>query len=159
MPLLNPRLELTAKFDSELRELGKLDGLADSCVSSGMAFWKCAERLANWSSPHKKWRQEWINQLPLHLFAKPPRKNVCQDAAKIVEPNLDDTQCGFRCGGSTTEQISTLQQIFEKSWEHAKEVYTCFVHLGKVYGRVPREKFLGVLWEYGVDGCLMLAVK
>jgi len=35
------------KFDSELGELGKLDDLADSCVSSGMAFWKGDERLAN----------------------------------------------------------------------------------------------------------------
>jgi len=36
-----------------------------------------------------------------------------------------------------------LQQIFEKFWEHAKEVFTCFVDLGKVYCRVPREKFCG----------------
>jgi len=35
------------KFDSELRELGTRDGLADSCVSSVMTFWKGAERLAN----------------------------------------------------------------------------------------------------------------
>ena len=35
------------KFDSELGESGKLDDLADSCVSSAMAFWKGAERLAN----------------------------------------------------------------------------------------------------------------
>jgi len=35
------------KFDSGLGELGKLDDLADLCVSSGMAFWKGAERLAN----------------------------------------------------------------------------------------------------------------
>jgi len=35
------------KFDSELGELGTLDGLADSFVSSGMAFGKDAERLAN----------------------------------------------------------------------------------------------------------------
>jgi len=46
---------------------------------------------------------------------KPPRKSVYQDAAKIIEPKLDGTQCGFRHGRSTTEQISTLQQIFEKS--------------------------------------------
>jgi len=32
------------KSDSELGELGTLDGLADSCVSSGMAFWKVTER-------------------------------------------------------------------------------------------------------------------
>jgi len=35
------------KFDSELGEFGMLDGLADSCVSSGMAFWKGAESLGN----------------------------------------------------------------------------------------------------------------
>jgi len=46
-----------------------------------------------------------MNQLPRHLFAKPPRKSVCQDAAKTVEPKLDDTQCGFRRGRSTTEQF------------------------------------------------------
>jgi len=32
------------KFESEL-ELRTVDGLADSCVSSGMAFWKGSERL------------------------------------------------------------------------------------------------------------------
>jgi len=35
------------KFDSDLGELGTQDGLADSCVSSGKAFWKGAEILAN----------------------------------------------------------------------------------------------------------------
>jgi len=35
------------KFDTELGELRTPDGLADSCVSSGMAFWKSTERLAN----------------------------------------------------------------------------------------------------------------
>ena len=83
-----------------------------------------------------------MNQLPRHLFAKPPRKCVCQDG-KIIEPKLDDIQCVFCRGRSTTEQISTLQQNFEKSWEHAKDLYTCFADLGKVYGRVPREKLWG----------------
>jgi len=35
------------KSDSELGELRTPDGLADSCVSSGTAFWKGDERLAN----------------------------------------------------------------------------------------------------------------
>jgi len=83
-----------------------------------------------------------MNQLPRHLFAKPPRKCVCQDG-KIIEPKLDDIQCVFCRGRSTTEQISTLQQNFEKSWEHAKDLYTCFADLGTVYGRVPREKLWG----------------
>jgi len=43
---------------------------------------------------------------------------------KIIESKLNDTQRGFRPGHSTTAQIFTLQQIFEKSWEYAKNVYT-----------------------------------
>ena len=132
------------KFVSELGKLGTLDGLADSWESSGMSFWKCAEILANWSSHTQKWRQEWMNQLPRHLFAKPPRKSACQEAAKIIEPKMNDTQCGFCRGRSTTEQISTLLEIFEKSWEHAKDLQTCYVDLGKVYnGRLPRKRLWG----------------
>jgi len=74
-----------------------------------------------------------MNQLPQLPCAKSPRKGVCQDAAKIIEPKLDDTQRVFRRGRCTTEQISTFQQIFKKCWEHAKDLYTCFVDLGKVY--------------------------
>ena len=74
-----------------------------------------------------------MNQPPRHLFAKSPKQSVCQDAAKIIESKLDDTQCGFRRARSTTEQISTLQKIFEKSREPAKNLHTCFADLGKVY--------------------------
>jgi len=82
-----------------------------------------------------------MNQLQGDSFTSAPRRSVCQDA-KIIEPKLDDTQCCFRHDRNITEQISTLQQIFEKSWEHAKDVCTFFVDLGKVYGRVSREKLL-----------------
>ena len=78
---------------------------------------------------------------------------------EIIEPKLNDTQCGLRPGRSTTDQIFTLQQIFEKSWEHAKDVYTCFVDLEKAYYWVTREKLSGVFRENGVDDRLLLAVK
>ena len=55
-------------------------------------------------------------------------------------------------------QIFALQQVFEKSWEYAKEVYTCFVDLKKAYDRVPRDK-LAVLLEYDVRGQLLAAMK
>ena len=57
-------------------------------------------------------------------------------------PRNNWTQCGLRPGCSTTDQIFTLQQIFEKSWEYAKDVYTCFVDLEKAYDRVTREKLV-----------------
>jgi len=87
-----------------------------------------------------------MNQLPQHHFAKPRKKSVCQEAAKVIESKLDDAQCDFRRRRSTTEQISTLQRIFEKSWEHAKDLYRSLVDLRKVYGlcgRVLHEKLLG----------------
>jgi len=55
-------------------------------------------------------------------------------------------------------QIS-LSGNFEKFWEYAKNLYTCFVDLDKAYGRVLRNKLWGVLREYGVDDRLLLAVK
>jgi len=42
---------------------------------------------------------------------------------------------------------------------NAKDVYTCFVDLKKAYDWVPYEKLWEVLWEYGVDGRLLLIVK
>jgi len=38
-------------------------------------------------------------------------------------------------------------------------VYTCFVHLGKLYDRVPLDKLWGVFRECGVPFHLLLAVK
>ena len=55
------------------------------------------------------------------------------------------------------DQIFALQQIFEKSWEYAKEVNACFVDLERAYGRIPRDKLWAVLLQYGIDGQLLNA--
>ena len=55
--------------------------------------------------------------------------------------------------------IYAFQQVFEKSWKYAKEVYTCFVDLQKVYDYVPRDKLWAVLLEYDVRGQLLAAIK
>ena len=60
---------------------------------------------------------------------------------------------------SSTDQIFTLTQIFEKSWEYAKDVFACFVDLEKAYNRVLQNKLWKVLQEYGINGQLFMAVK
>ena len=55
--------------------------------------------------------------------------------------------------------IFALQQIFEKSWEYAKEVNACFVDLEKAYDHIPRDKLWAVLLQYGIDGQLLTASK
>ena len=93
--------------------------------------------------------------LPEKVYAKFLERK-CQE---IVEPKLEDGQCGFRPARSTTDQIFTLKQIFEKSWEYGKDLFACFVDLEKAYDRVPRDELWKVLQEYGVNGQLLRTIK
>ena len=63
--------------------------------------------------------------LPGTIFARVIERR-CRE---IVEPQIQDTQCGFRAGRGTTDQIFTLQQAMEKSWEYNKPVYAAFIDL------------------------------
>ena len=78
---------------------------------------------------------------------------------ETVKSQLQDAQCRFHSGRSTMDQIFAFQQVFEKSWEYAKEVCTCFVDLEKVYDCVPKDKLWAVLLEYDVRGQLLAAIK
>ena len=95
----------------------------------------------------------------LSLTGKVYAKCLKMRYREIVEPQLEDAQCGFRPGRCTMDQIFALQQVFEKSWEYAKEVFACFVDLEKAYDRVPRDKLWAALQEYNVDGQLLAAIK
>ena len=70
---------------------------------------------------------------------------------------MQEEQCGFREGRSTTDQHFTLH--LERHWEYAKEIYMCFVDLEKAYDRVLRGKLWGVLQEYGIDGQILWAIR
>jgi len=54
-----------------------------------------------------------------------------KNCRKIIESKLENTPCGFRLGRSTNDQIFALNKILDKSWEYAKDVYTCFVGIEK----------------------------
>lgn len=66
---------------------------------------------------------------------------------------------GLSPGRGTIDQLFTLSQIFEGSWELAYPVYMCFVDLEKVYDRAPQGIVWEVLREYGVLGSLLRATR
>ena len=99
---------------------------------------------------------EYVYQVYLEKYNAKCLERKCRE---IVKSKLEDGQCGFRPGRSTTDQVFTLKQIFEKSWEYGKDLFACFVDLEKAYDRVPRDKLWKVLQEYGVDGQLLRAIK
>ena len=77
----------------------------------------------------------------------------------IVEPRIQEEQCGFRPGHGTLDQLYTLCRVLEGSWEFAQPVHMCFVDLEKAFDRVHRGILWEVLREYGVRGPLLRAVR
>ena len=75
-----------------------------------------------------------------------------------MQSKLDDGQCGFCPGHSTTNQIFIFRQIFEKSWEFAKDAFACFVDQEKTYDRVRRDKLWRVLQENSIDEHLLMTI-
>uniref|UniRef100_A0A8C6P1M8 Reverse transcriptase domain-containing protein n=1 Tax=Nothobranchius furzeri TaxID=105023 RepID=A0A8C6P1M8_NOTFU len=78
---------------------------------------------------------------------------------RIVEPQIQEEQCGFHPGRGTLDQLYALRGILEGEWEFAQPVYMCFVDLEKAFDRFPRRALWGVLQEYGVPGHLIWVVR
>ena len=127
------------------------------------AAWKFGKTPRDWQTGviilifKKGDRKQCTNYRGISLLSLPGK--VYAKCREIVESKLKDRQGSFCPGRSTTDQIFTLKQIFEKSWEYGKDLFAYFVDLGKAYDRVPRNKLRKVLQEYGVNGQLLRAFK
>ncbi|KAK3516914.1 hypothetical protein QTP70_028206 [Hemibagrus guttatus] len=114
---------------------------------------------------------DWATRVVIPLFKKGDRR-VCSNyrgitllslpgkvysrvlerrVRPLVEPWIQEEQCGFRPSRGTLDQLYTLHRVLEGSWEFAQPVHMCFVDLEKAFDRVPCGILWEVLWEYG--GC------
>ena len=130
--------------------------------------WKHGKTLRDWQTGviipifKKGDRKLCTNYRGMSLLCLPGKvyaKCLERKCREIVESKLEDGQCGFRPGRSTTDQIFTLKQLFEKFWEYGKDLFARFVDLEKPCDRVPRDKLRKVLLEYDIDRQLLHAIK
>jgi hypothetical protein len=66
----------------------------------------------------------------------------------IIEPQLMESQCGFRKGRGTIDQIWVARQLVERTNEYQTPVLLCFVDLTKAYDSVDRSALLAILKHY-----------
>ena len=87
------------------------------------------------------------------------KPSVCKKCCRIIEPTLEDFQCGFRPGRRTADQIFILQQVFQISFGVCQRCLRMFCRPQESIRPGLSRKLQKVLREYGVDGRLLLADK
>ncbi|KAK3517211.1 hypothetical protein QTP70_001131 [Hemibagrus guttatus] len=96
-----------------------------------------------------------LHSLPGKVYSRVLERRV----RPLVEPRIQEEQCGFHPSCGTLDQLYTFHRVLEGLWEFAQSVHMCFVDLENVFNRVPRGILWEVLWEYGVRGPLLRTVR
>ncbi|KAK3505719.1 hypothetical protein QTP70_020512 [Hemibagrus guttatus] len=94
---------------------------------------------------------DWATGVVVLLFKKGDRR-VCSNYRGITLLSLP---------GKVYSRVleRRVRPVLEGSWEFAQPVHMCFVDLEKAFNRVSHGILWEVLWEYGVRGPLLRAVR
>ena len=122
---------------------------------------------------------EWYNGLICPIFKKGDRmecqnyrgitllntaykvlSNIIQHRLnKFAENVLEEYQCGFREGRSTTEQIFVMRQLMEKCSEYNVALHILFVDFRQAFDSVDRINLYNSMEEFGIPKKLVRLVN
>lgn len=80
---------------------------------------------------------------------------ICERLKPIAETLIGPYQCGFRPGKSTTDQIFTLRQILEKTYENQIDTYHLFVDYKAAFDSPLRDRLYAAMSELGIPAKLV----
>jgi hypothetical protein len=76
-----------------------------------------------------------------------------------TEEILEEYQCEFRKGRSTTDQIFMLRQIIEKTYEFNVDIHQLFIDYKQAYDSINRQQMCKIMKEFGIPEKLINLVK
>ena len=77
----------------------------------------------------------------------------------ISENVLEEYQCGFRKGRSTSDQLFNIRQLMEKRWEYALEIHHLFIIYKQAYGSICSESLWTIMEDFGFHKKLIRMTK
>ncbi|XP_020806218.1 uncharacterized protein LOC110182509 [Drosophila serrata] len=80
---------------------------------------------------------------------------LCENLKPHAEALIGPYQCGFRPGKSTMDQIFTLRQILEKSYENQIDTYHLFVDYKAAFDSPRRDRLYAAMSELGIPAKLI----
>lgn len=75
---------------------------------------------------------------------------------RIIEPEIDESQCGFRRGRSVQDHIFAIKQMMEKKC--TDNIYLAFIDLEKAFDSIPRRLVWRSLEKRKVDSFLRRSI-
>ena len=112
--------------------------------------WKSGTLVPHHKKKDKKVGDNYRGISLLNVPGKVLALTLLQQLHTIIEPQLMDTQCGFRKRCSTVDQIWVTRQVLEKAAKYQTPVYLCFVDLAKAYDSVDRTALVAIPKLYRV---------
>ena len=115
-----------------------------------------------WSLCTRRRKERYDNYRGISLLSVPGKVLslvLLNRLETIIDPQLKESQCGFRKGRGTVNQIWVARQIIERATEYRTTVHLGFVDLTKAYDSVDRTALLAILRHYRVSQQLIDIIK